>query len=84
MFFMNASKGFYCEVYLEFFVITLELVVCQAELLFLVFQLPDQRLLLVDVVPELVNLFLVSLAVLSNKNKPNYIMCCNVSPLNLF
>ena len=44
--------------------ITLELVVCQAELLFLVFQLPDQRLLLVNVVPELVHLLFVSLAVL--------------------
>ena len=64
MFFMNASKNFHCDVYLEFFVITLELVVCQAELLFLVFQLPNQRLLLVNVVPELVHLLLVSLAVL--------------------
>ena len=77
---MNLS----CEVYLEFFVITLELVVCQAELLFLVFQLPDQRLLLVDVVPELVNLFLVGLAVLSNNNKPNYFVRCYMSPYNLF
>ena len=84
MFFMNASKNFSCEVYLEFFVITLELVVCQAELLFLVFQLPDQRLLLVDVVPELVNLFLVGLAVLSNNNNPNYIVRCYMSPYKLF
>ena len=81
---MNASKNFYCEVYLEFFVITLELVVCQTELLFLVFQLTDQRLLLVDVVPELVHLFLVGLAVLSNNNKPNYIVRCYMSPYNLF
>ena len=44
------------KTYLEFFVIPLKLVIGQAELLLLIFELPNEGLLVCDVIPQLGNL----------------------------